>query len=151
MTIKKFINAVKMQTSDAAVAGTIQSLVSPPGRKARKSLVRLAEWYKELRVEDREMVAEALQEAAEMAVFEFFCLLDGVSVIEDTPDKGELELYFVKHNEERILLNDPVEDELHNLFNGLCQAAPQPSDKSSLIRPYDSGEAQELKSKLNSA
>jgi hypothetical protein len=54
-----------------------------------------------------------------MAVFGFFCVLDGVSAIEDSPEKGDLELYFVKSSQ-KIRLNDPRQEELHNLFNVLC-------------------------------
>jgi hypothetical protein len=149
MTIEEFVKAVKIQTSDAALEGTIQCLTDPPGRKPAENLVRLSEWYKQLDGKDQRMLREALKEAAEMAVFEFFCILDGVSVIEDAPDKGELELHFVKGTE-RTRLNDPHEEELHNLFNGLCRESVQTSGKNPLINPYDSGKAQELKAKMKS-
>ncbi len=50
-----------------------------------------------------------------MTVFEFFCILDGVSAIENGPTKGELQLYFVKAGE-RVRLN-PSDESLHDLFN----------------------------------
>ena len=62
------------------------------------------------------MFEAALQQAAESAIFGFFCILDGVRSIENATDKGTLELYFVKESE-RTLLNDPHAEELHNLFN----------------------------------
>lgn len=149
MTIEEFVRAVKVQTSDAAVSGTVQCLRCPPGRKPSERLVRLANWYNQLDSKDQEMLTEALKETAEMAVFEFFCVIDGVSVIEDTADKGELELHFRK-GEERIRLNDPHEEELHNRFNSLCQEDAPKSDHKSLVSSYDSGEAKQLKSKLKS-
>lgn len=82
-----------------------------------------------------------------MAVFEFFCVLDGVSVIENTGDKGVVEIYFVKA-EDRIRLNDPREEELHNLFNALCQEGLPGSGASSEVKAYDSGGAEQLKSRL---
>ena len=65
-------------------------LSSAPGRKPSERLRMLSNWYNQLAEEDQNMLREALREAAEMAVFEFFCVLDGVSAIEDTPDKGKL-------------------------------------------------------------
>lgn len=147
MTIEDFVKAVKIQTSDAAIAGTVQCLMEPPGRKPAEKLVRLSKWYKELDGKNQGMLREALRETAEMAVFEFFCILDGVSVIEDTPNKGELELHFVK-GAERTRLNDSREEELHNLFNGLCTESIRRSGANPEIKPYDSGPAQELKSRM---
>jgi hypothetical protein len=92
------------------------------------------------------MLREALREAAELAVFEFFCVLDGVSAIEDDVEKGELELYFVKHGQ-RIRVNDPLKEELHNMFNALCPMGPQEGANSE-VNPYDQAGAAELKSKL---
>ena len=65
------------------------------------------------------MLRSALHHAAESAIFGLFCILDGVRTIESTSDKGDLELFFVKEDQ-RILLNDPHKEELHNLFNALC-------------------------------
>jgi hypothetical protein len=149
MTNEEFVRGVKRQTSDAAVEGTIHCLTEPPGRKPAEKLVKLSGWYKQLDGRDKRMLREALQEAAEMAVFEFFCVLDGVSVIEDSPDKGDLELYFTKGTK-RNRLNDPYEEELHNLFNGFCGENVIPAEMNPQNKPYDSGEAQTLKSKMKS-
>ena len=93
------------------------------------------------------MVGEALREAAEMAVFEFFCILDGVAAIEDTPNKGELELHFLKGTEKKRL-NDPREEELHNVFNALCSEGVEDRSENPEISPYDTDEAADLKSRL---
>jgi hypothetical protein len=147
MRVGEFVRAVKIQTSDAAVEGTLRCLTKPPGRKTSEHLVRLSEWYNQLDGRDQGMLGAAIREAAEMAVFEFFCVLDGVSVIEDTPEKGELEFHYTR-GAERLYLNDPHGEELHNLFNGLCREGSQASNKFPDLSPYDSGEAQELKSKM---
>jgi hypothetical protein len=44
-----------------------------------------------------------------------------VTAIEDDLNKGELELYFLK-NGDKTLLNDPRQEEMHNMFNALCPA-----------------------------
>ncbi len=96
-------------------------LTKPPGRKPSEHLVKLSEWYNQLNGSDQVMLRQTIREAAEMAVFEIFCVLDGVSVIEDTLEKGELELHYV-NGTQRVYLNDPHGEELHNVFNGLCRS-----------------------------
>ncbi len=124
MNPEEFISVVKLRTSDAAVKGTLTTLKHPPGRSPSDKLLKLSQWYNQLSETDRHMLRAALRETAESAIFGFFCILDGVRVIEDTPDKGDLELYFVK-GDEQTLLNDPHQEELHNLFNALrAQADP---------------------------
>jgi hypothetical protein len=115
---EEFVAVVKLRTSDAAVKGSLKTLERPPGRSPSERLLNLSRWYNQLSEEDRHMLGEAFREVAESAIFGFFCILDGVRVIEDTTDKGELELYFVKGSE-RTLLNDPHLEELHNVFNAL--------------------------------
>lgn len=147
MTTRKFVEAIKGQTKDAAVNGTIACFKGPPGRRQRERLARLAAWYKQLSPDDQNMLSEALAEAAEMAVFEFLCVLDGVSVIENTQEKGGLELFFVKSSE-RTRLNEPCGEELHNIFNGLHEENIRFAGTSPDVKPYDSGRARELKAKL---
>ena len=144
MTSEEFVRAVKMQTSDAAARGTLQILKRPPGRKPSERLLRLSEWYKALKAEDQETLARLVKEAAEFAVFEFFCVVDGVSAIEDSQEKGDLELYFAKGGDS-CRLNDPQQPELHNLFNALCQGSQSEPEPHSQVRPYDSDTAQQLR------
>jgi len=70
-----------------------------------------------LSAEDQATLAEALKDAAEGAIFGFFCVLDGARVIEAGPDKGDFELYYVK-GAERVLLNAPGDD-LHDIFQAM--------------------------------
>jgi hypothetical protein len=149
MTSEEFVKAVKRQTADAATEGTINALKSPPGRKPKERLLRMSGWYNRLSASDQAALGEVLREAAEMAVFEFFCVLDGVSAIEDTGSKGELELYFEKDGQ-TVQLNDPRKEELHNLFNSLCSIAPESQTQRSETSPYDLGSAADLRSKLKS-
>ena len=71
-------------------------------------------------------LAQVAREAAEAALFGVFCVLDGVRVIEDTWDKGDLELHFIK-NGNRTLINDPKQEPLHDQFQRLrdCQLGGQ--------------------------
>jgi hypothetical protein len=119
MTNEEFVSAIKLSVSDAAASGMIKTLTRPAGRKPSSHLVRLSAWYNQLSQNDQQVLAEVLKEAAEHAVFGFFCVLDGVRAIEDSVEKGVLELYFAKDGE-KVLLNDPRQEQLHNLFNTLC-------------------------------
>jgi hypothetical protein len=121
MNADEFVAVVKMQASDSAVEGTIKTLKQPAGRKPAEKLVQLSEWYNQLAPRDQAMLGEALREAAEAAIFGFFCILDGVRPAEDDANKGVLELHFLKSGE-RTRLNEPDQEELHNIFNGLCLA-----------------------------
>lgn len=120
MTRSEFLKALKIQTSAAALCGTKAKLESPPGRKPREQDVKLSEWYGNLSESDRVQADAAMKEAAELAVFGFLCVLDGVSVIENGPDKGDLKLHYVKRGEQ-ILLNDPNAEFLHDGYNSLCR------------------------------
>jgi len=118
LTPEEFVSVVKVQTSDAAVHGALKIMKQPPGRSPSERLLTLSRWYNQLPEADQHILEAALRQAAESAIFGFFCILDGVRSIENTTDKGGLELYFVKGNE-RTLLNDQHAEELHNLFNAL--------------------------------
>src|SRR5260221_411007 len=115
MDARTFIRALVVQTSLAAVESVLSILQEPPGQAPDQRYVDLSEWFERLAEKDRNMVRESVREAAEQAVFNFLTILDGVSTIENSSEKGNLRLYFVK-DETRVLLNDPDEEELHNLF-----------------------------------
>jgi hypothetical protein len=120
MTRSEFIKALKRQTSDAALFGTISNLERAPGREPRERDVALSAWYRNLDDSNRERVKQACHEAAELAIFSFLCILDGVSAIEDGPEKGELRLNFVREGRQ-IPLNDLSEGLMHDSFNTLCR------------------------------
>jgi hypothetical protein len=138
MTRSDFVKALKTQTSDAAFFGTKQNLEQPPGRKPREKDVRLSAWYTSLSDSDRESVDAVLLEAAELAVFSFLCIIDGVSAVENGPDKGELRLQCVS-NGELFRLNAPADEPLHDAFNALCrELTPAPPQRSE-GRLYETG------------
>jgi hypothetical protein len=115
MDTRTFIRALVVQTSLATVESVLSILREPPGPAPDQRYVGLSAWYERLTENDRMMVRESVREAAEQAVFNFLTILDGVSAIENSSQKGNLRLYFVK-DEKSVLLNDPNEEELHNLF-----------------------------------
>ena len=115
MNREEFVKAVKAETSDAAVTGTISWLKKPAGRQPVAKKVELSKWFTTLSHEDRIRVEEIIRESAELAVFAFFSLLDGMAFVDGGEDKGSLELYYVRA-EQRILLNDMNGECLHDIY-----------------------------------
>lgn len=145
MTREEFVRASKAQTSDAALFGTVAVLHRPPGRKPDRRDVALSEWYGKLSTEDQEHVFAAMKEAAELAVFSLFCILDGVSAIEDSKEKGILQLTY-RNGPEFIILNSTTGDQLHDLYNEMCRLSdPRPPERES-TREYAVGLASFLRS-----
>jgi hypothetical protein len=144
MTRQEFVEALKIQTSDAAVFGTEANLERPPGRRPRERDVKLAQWYGGLSDAERPFVRAAIQEAAELAVFSFLGILDGISAIENGPNKGELRLLYRK-DEEELLLNDPRDEFLHDMYNALCQESSPTVPQRSESNVYEVGPASELR------
>ena len=66
--------------------------------------------------ENQSRVSAVISKAVDMALFSMFTLIDGESFIEDSPEKGEFELWYVK-GDERVRLNDPRGEMLHDLYN----------------------------------
>lgn len=144
MTRIEFVEALKAQTSDAAVFGTKANLRRPPGRRPRERDLKLSEWYGNLTELDRSMLETTTREAAELAVFSFLCILDCVSAIENGADKGELRLLYSKAGEE-LFLNDPTADFLHDAYNALCQQFTPNLPQRPESRLYEVGTVSELR------
>jgi len=118
MDAQEFIDALKLVVVNVTVDGINSTLDRPPGRKPAKELTELSDWYHGLEIKDKHMIRQVIKEATEMAVFGFLCVLDGVTAIEDTEDKGKLLLHF-KKNGNSILINDPDKEYLHDIFNAV--------------------------------
>lgn len=73
-----------------------------------------------------------------MAVFEVLCAFDGVTTIEDGPDKGRLQLLYI-NGDDTVLINDPRNRELHNVFNSLCDDDVHVVQPNPNIAPYEVG------------
>jgi hypothetical protein len=104
----------------------------------------LSKWYGNLASTDRALVNAAMREAVELAIFSFLCVLDGVSAIENGPEKGDLRLVYGKDGKE-LLLNDPSQEFLHDLFNALCQTSEPIAPERSEARMYEVNSAQHLR------
>ena len=117
MDTEEFVRGIKASCSDTLAESEIKSFKNPPGRRPNTRLLRLFKWFQQLNPGDQAMLAEAMKVTAEDAIFGFFCVLDGVRVIENGEDKGNFELFYVK-GDERVLLN-PSGDDLHDIFQSM--------------------------------
>ncbi len=115
MNARDFVRGVKMRAADAAVRNMLRDLREPLAGSPQAA--QLAEWYSSLAADARERLQEIIRRTADRAIFGAFCILDGVRVIEDTPAKGEFELYFTSARE-KTRLNSPSEP-LHDLYRSI--------------------------------
>lgn len=92
----------------------IETSRKAPGRRPPQALIEQSEWYKALDDDQKRIVASIIHDVAHFAVFNFLCVIDGVSAIEDGPDTGHLELHSVKDTS--ILLNSEAGEMLHDLL-----------------------------------
>lgn len=115
MKREEFVNAIKATVRDTAVTGSLALLNEPPGRKPHPELLGLSDWFKRLSDDDKKMLEMVLRLNADAAVFGFLAVLDGERAIEDTLEKGEFELFYVRDGE-KIFLNDPTQEMLHDIF-----------------------------------
>ncbi len=118
MTPEEFIATVKHVVHDSAFRSIHSTLESPPGRRPAKRLTELSQWYHTLSPADRQRLSEVVQLAVHSGIFGLLSVIDGVRAIGDCPGKGSLELAFT-HGAERQILNDPEQEFLHGLYQGL--------------------------------
>jgi hypothetical protein len=104
MSPQEFVDAIKIVVSNDRGKKIAETFENPPGRKGAELYKRLSPWFKSLPQEDKELVIEAMQIAAEHATFRLLTVLDGAAAIEPRGPKGDLELYFVKDGS-RVHLN----------------------------------------------
>ena len=142
MTANDFVEAVRAQASDGAVDAVLSCLHSPPGRKPSQHDSELSNWYGSIPLEHQAMVQAIVVETAQQAVFSLLALLDGVAALGEEHHAGRLQLFYT-NGEQQVLLNDPRQEELHNLFNRNL-AAPSHMTGKGTLKPYDVGEVASL-------
>jgi hypothetical protein len=107
MTAEQSADALKRHASDAGVRITLTNLESPVGRKPSAAALQRSQWFHDLSEQDRKVLIKVRRLAAESAVFGVLTVLEGSRVVEDSAEKGDFELYYVR-NGERMRLNDAV-------------------------------------------
>ena len=117
MNNEEFVEVVKTVVVNGSIKAVKSVLKAPPGRQPLQQVVAMSTWYNELNENDKAAVEQIIKKSVDMAVFSFFCVLDGVSAIENE-NKGELKLFYENKNVQ-VLLNDPDKEFLHDLFNAV--------------------------------
>src|SRR5688500_20354702 len=79
---------------------------APPGRSPYPVRVRLYEWYQNLSSKDQDLVRLLVQEVAGTTTYAFLLVLDHKLAIENTEDKGTLELWYRGSDGTRVWLNE---------------------------------------------
>jgi hypothetical protein len=118
MTSLEFVKAIKQVVYEATTNGCLSLLQSPSGRKPSQRVKGLSEWYNNLSENDKITVKALVELVAGQSVFGMLAVLDGVRAIEDSGDKGILELRYRKEGKSS-LLNSPDGDSLHDQFTQL--------------------------------
>jgi hypothetical protein len=110
MTRNYFVDTVKKVVHQQTVKDMVDNLIDAP-----EHLLKYKEFYASLSEDNKSLLRELLNEASEMTLFGMLCVIDGVRAIENSPDKGTLELWY-RNGEENYLINDIEEEFLHDLI-----------------------------------
>jgi len=117
MNAAEFVKAIRIIACDSVSKGVMEILHHPPGRTPQASLVRLSEWFHRVTDEEKQLVRNIIELAADQAVYNVLLALDGFLAITPAGQKGELEL-LVKEGANSVRLNDPAKEPLSALFKG---------------------------------
>ncbi len=115
MNNEQFIKSIIEAVHGSVVNGLLENIENPPGKKPPQSSLELAEWVSKLPENEKEKIQKIIKRATHAAIFGFLTVLDGAKAIESSPEKGQLKLFWEKEAE-KILLNDPENEELHDIY-----------------------------------
>jgi hypothetical protein len=114
MTKEEFIAILKSNIVNDAFKNAEVTWLNPPGRNPDKYLLDISAWYCNLSDFDKEKIKIIAFDVLKMSVFSLLTILDDVTKVTD--EEGKFELYFTSQNG-KILLNNPDEEYLHDIFN----------------------------------
>jgi hypothetical protein len=114
MEKEEFVKNLKLVTSDSIISD-IQYVLDKMPLENFPEFKEISEWQSKLAPEEKALLFTLIQKVSEKTVFGVLAVIDGVRVIEDTEEKGEFELYYVK-NGKKTLINTPDSEYLHDLL-----------------------------------
>ena len=114
MNAEEFLDAIRIVVRDGAVLEVLSVSANPPGRKPSEELIARSFWFNSLDDDQKKIVSEIVQDSVNRAIFGFLCVFDGVRAIENTSEKGKLELRYVKDTS--TLLNPADGIMLHDIW-----------------------------------
>lgn len=115
MNANEFVEVVRTQAKDAAVADVLSLLRHPAGRNPEKTVRELSSWFNTLSETDRKHIRDVAAMVSHHATFGVLSILDGIRVIEDASGRGRLELSYAQ-GDQVTLLNDQDKEALHHLL-----------------------------------
>ena len=117
MNRREFIEAIYKTVFQGSAHSYMHVLDSaPPGRKPQLERVRLHEWYQNLSSRDQDLARLLVQEVAGSTTYAFLLVLDHKLAIENTEDKGTLELWYRGPDGTRVWLNEMQPEDFPYLF-----------------------------------
>jgi hypothetical protein len=116
MDSQEFVAALHVAARDTTASSVMSALERPPGKRPAEDMLARSRYYHSLDEEQKRILSSIVLYAVDLTVFGFLCIIDGVKVFEDIGEKGELELWYVGPGNERVLLNPPEGDFLHDLW-----------------------------------
>jgi hypothetical protein len=117
MKTHEFVERMKERLRVSTKNAIIENLIKVPGRKPRKKLLEMSQWYNNLSAEDKKQLEKVILESIDFTAFSVFTVLDGEGFIETEGNPHDFELYAVKDGK-KTLINDPNEEMLHDIYMG---------------------------------
>ena len=114
MTSKELMDYVREVEMPLTIQGEIKQLKNPSGRSPFPRRIEKSNFYNSLSDEQKITLEKIVFDSVKAGIFQVLVMIDNLGSFLDKD--GEFELFFAKGNE-RIKLNDPPENELHDLFN----------------------------------
>ena len=114
MDAKEFVRGVRKVVMEGALDDVLEELSQPSVITPASREEDLRAWYASLQAPDREMLAFALEEAVDAAVFGLLAVIDGVRSVEDPEVTGKLELWY-EHSSGRRLLSGKLHELLYSM------------------------------------
>lgn len=114
MTEEEFVNIVSLIVAEGSNDTMHTYLTNPPGRNPSKDLLHMSSWYKKLDTSDQTIVNSIVSKTIETSIFNFLCLLDGVTKIDE--NDGKLKLIYYASDGIENLISDGAFTDLHDIF-----------------------------------
>jgi hypothetical protein len=117
---ERILVGLHRNAGQGAVDAVRRDLTNPPGKEPSADLKEESDWFRGLDEKNKAIALRLVSRGAEMALFGFFCVIDGVSFVDDGPAKGKFEVFFLKAGK-RIKLNDEKEEYLHDIYCAIAK------------------------------
>lgn len=117
MNTEKFIKLLKLIERRKIINSIKDTLETKDIPIYDKNIKNIINYYNKKSDEEKIKLFDIIEMSVDQAIFGLLCVIDGVSFIENSQEKGEFQLIYKKYNKS-ILLNNLKEGELlHEYYN----------------------------------